>query len=73
LWLASRPPDENHPYGHGRYETLAGLATGAILVVTGIGIGWRSLRTISQPEAVKFFAIYPLLAGIVLKLTFALL
>ncbi|HMF75425.1 MAG TPA: cation transporter, partial [Bryobacteraceae bacterium] len=24
LWLASRPPDSQHPYGHGRYETLAG-------------------------------------------------
>src|SRR5581483_12021307 len=22
--IASRPPDENHPYGHGKYETLTG-------------------------------------------------
>ena len=28
--IASRPPDENHPYGHGRVETLAGLTVGAI-------------------------------------------
>ena len=41
LWVASRPPDENHPYGHGRYETLAGLAVGAILLVTGAGICWQ--------------------------------
>ena len=26
--LAARPPDENHPFGHGRYEPLAGLQLG---------------------------------------------
>src|SRR5690242_12752154 len=37
LWLASRPPDQNHPYGHGRYETLASLCVGMLLVLTGVG------------------------------------
>lgn len=32
--LADRPPDEDHPYGHGRFETLAALAIGALLLVT---------------------------------------
>jgi cation diffusion facilitator family transporter len=32
--IADRPPDEDHPYGHGRYETLAALAIGALLLVT---------------------------------------
>lgn len=32
--MADRPPDEDHPYGHGRYETLAALAIGALLLVT---------------------------------------
>jgi cation diffusion facilitator family transporter len=71
LWLASRPPDDNHPYGHGRYETLASLAVGGILVMTGLGIGWRSFATMSEPEDVKLFAIYPLVAGIVIKSTLA--
>jgi cation diffusion facilitator family transporter len=73
LWLASRPPDDNHPYGHGRYETLASLAVGGILVVTGLGIGWHSVLTMSQPEQVRTFAIYPLLAGILVKSTLAVL
>ena len=43
LWLAARPPDANHPYGHGRLETLAGLLVGFMLVVGGAGIAYRSL------------------------------
>src|SRR6185436_14159192 len=29
--LAERPPDADHPYGHGRYETIAALAIGGFL------------------------------------------
>src|SRR5258708_39914227 len=28
LFVASRPPDKGHPYGHGRSEIIAGLAVG---------------------------------------------
>lgn len=73
LWLASRPPDENHPYGHGRYETLASLCVGILLVFTGIGICWRSFLTLGNPEQVKLFAIYPLLIAIATKIVFAIL
>lgn len=73
LWLAARPPDENHPYGHGRYETLASLAVGGILLITGCAICWHSFSSLSEPEQVKAFAIYPLLAGILVKCTLAFL
>lgn len=36
--LASRPPDENHPFGHGRYEPLAGLQLGLLMIVVGGGM-----------------------------------
>ena len=42
LWLASKPPDRDHPYGHGRYETLASLCVSAILAITGFIICWHS-------------------------------
>ncbi len=67
LWLASKPPDAEHPYGHGRYETLAGLAVGAILLLTGAGIFTNSLLRISEGGRVQPFALYPLFAAIVLK------
>lgn len=43
LVVASRPPDRNHPYGHGRLETVAGLLVGFLLTVAGAGIAWQSI------------------------------
>lgn len=51
LLAASRPPDANHPYGHGRLETVAGLVVGLILVASGVGISWRSLLEVSAVHA----------------------
>lgn len=68
LWLASKPADENHPYGHGRLETLTGLGVGLGLVVIGMAIAGRSLNglgTLHEPPA--SFAIWPLIASIILK------
>lgn len=36
--LASRPPDSNHPFGHGRYEPLAGMQLGFFMVILGCGM-----------------------------------
>lgn len=36
--LAGRPPDANHPFGHGRYEPLVGVQLGLLLLVVGIGM-----------------------------------
>src|SRR5580704_16074368 len=44
LWVAAKPPDDDHPYGHGRFETLTGLAIGLVLVAVGVGISFRSLQ-----------------------------
>lgn len=37
--LAARPPDEGHPYGHGKYETYASAAIGGMLVVAAWEVG----------------------------------
>ncbi|MEM1283271.1 MAG: cation diffusion facilitator family transporter [Chlamydiota bacterium] len=36
--LADKPPDEDHPFGHGRYEPLAGLHLALFLIVVGISM-----------------------------------
>lgn len=36
--LASRPPDKDHPFGHGRYEPLAGLQIGLLMLLVGAGM-----------------------------------
>jgi cation diffusion facilitator family transporter len=35
MWIASRGPDEDHPYGHGKFETLGALAIVVFLSVSG--------------------------------------
>lgn len=68
LTVAARPPDKNHPYGHGRFETLTGLVTGLGLALVGAGIIWKSLQDIGvqhAPPAV--FTMYPVAASVLLK------
>ncbi|WP_318491108.1 cation diffusion facilitator family transporter [Photobacterium leiognathi] len=45
-WTA--PADKEHPYGHGRFETLTNIFIGVLLALVGIGIGWESLTSISE-------------------------
>lgn len=44
--ISRREPDSTHPYGHERFECLASLALGLILLGTGIGIGGNGIGTI---------------------------
>lgn len=44
--LSKKAPDGRHPYGHDRFECLASLTLGVILLATGIGIGYSGVRDI---------------------------
>ena len=48
VWIAARhaamAPDEDHPYGHGRYETAATLGLGILLVLVALGIVWGGVE-----------------------------
>jgi cation diffusion facilitator family transporter len=47
----SRPPDENHPYGHRRLETLVTVFIGLMLAVAGIGVGWEAISSLHEKHA----------------------
>jgi len=47
---AAKEADEDHPYGHGRIETLASMLLGAILAAVGIGIGMRGVESVFDPQ-----------------------
>lgn len=68
FWYASRPADSNHPYGHGRAETLTGLLVGLGLVLVGMAISARSLQQLGArtvPPAA--FTVWPLALALVVK------
>lgn len=44
--LSKKPADKEHPYGHERFECVASLVLGLILLFTGLGIGKTGLSTI---------------------------
>ncbi len=68
LTLAARPPDENHPYGHGRIEILTGLLIGLILTAGGALICFVSIERLGRPhEALAAFVVWPLAASLLAK------
>jgi cation diffusion facilitator family transporter len=67
---AKEAPDEEHPYGHGRYETAGTVALGAFLILIGLGIigdaGERlfSPEKLLQPESFTLYiALFSILAN----------
>lgn len=54
VWFAGRhatqAPDQEHPYGHGRYETMATLVLGLLLLAVAIGIGWDASERLFSPD-----------------------
>ncbi len=54
LWsvlLASRPPDVDHPYGHGKIEFFSVGFEGALIAIAAVGIFWEALPKIVEPRA----------------------
>lgn len=45
-----RAADEDHPYGHGRIETLATVGLGIALIVVAFGIGYDAVRRMNDTE-----------------------
>ena len=52
--LAEKPADEDHPYGHARFEYLSGLAVAAMIVVIGFELAKTSVEKIFNPAPVEF-------------------
>jgi cation diffusion facilitator family transporter len=50
LRIASQPADEDHPYGHGRAEALAGALVALMLLAAALGIAIEAVREIRTPH-----------------------
>lgn len=68
LKYANRPPDDNHPYGHGRVEPLITFLVVAFLIVSAVLIAYESVQNIGTPHQVpEMFTLYVLGAIILWK------
>ena len=69
LWLAARPADSNHPYGHGRAETLSALMVGFLLCSGGIAMAVHALlNSEDHVDIPAVYAIWPLIISILVKI-----
>ena len=68
--MASKPADEEHPYGHARMEYFSGLIVAVLILVIGLELGKSSVEKILHPEAVEFSAalVIVLVLSILVKL-----
>ena len=73
--LGARPADSEHPYGHARYEYLAGLAVSVMILVIGVELLKESFEKVLHPTPVQFgwLPVVVLLASILVKLWMSLL
>lgn len=68
LRAAKQPPDEEHPYGHGKAESIAAIIVAILLFLVGLQIGKSSLSSFFNPvEAPGGLAIYAVVISIVVK------
>lgn len=52
FYLAQRPADKEHPYGHARYEYLSGLVVSALILVIGLELGKSSFEKVLHPQPI---------------------
>jgi divalent metal cation (Fe/Co/Zn/Cd) transporter len=52
LRIAVQPPDRNHPYGHGKAESLAAIVVALVLLAAAAGLAVQSVREILTKELI---------------------
>ncbi len=65
--VASRPADEDHPYGHGKFEALASLAIGAMIGIAMLELGRMALDSLLNDRHPE---VTPLMAGVMVLTLF---
>ncbi|MBS4176225.1 cation diffusion facilitator family transporter [Lederbergia citrea] len=68
LRAAKQPPDDDHPYGHGKAESIAAIIVAVVLFIAGIQIGKSSITAFFTPLAAPGgIAIYAVIFSIIVK------
>ncbi|MFC1628161.1 cation diffusion facilitator family transporter [Gemmatimonadota bacterium] len=62
--ISAKPPDREHPYGHGRAELIATLAVGFLLAVVSIDFLFESIGRLSERQAAEYSSVALIIIGI---------
>jgi cation diffusion facilitator family transporter len=50
---SKKDADDDHPYGHQRFETGASLALGVLLLAVGLGMLWSAVQKLQSPDSIQ--------------------
>lgn len=68
LRAARQPPDEDHPYGHGKAESIAAIIVSVILLLVGVEMGYSAFQSFFEPATIpRTLAIYAVILSIIIK------
>ncbi|HBZ80201.1 MULTISPECIES: cation diffusion facilitator family transporter [Brevibacillus] len=68
LRAAERPPDADHPYGHGKAESIAAIIVAVLLAVVGFEIAMSSIKAFFAPvEAPGMLAVWAAIGSMIVK------
>lgn len=70
LYLAAKPRDENHPYGHGKAEFLSAAIEGVLIVLAGFIIVYESVTNLLRPSPIASLDKGMILIGITAVINF---
>ena len=73
IWIASRPIDENHPYGHKKYETLTAVGISALLFLVCINVVREGIVRFLHPVVPEVTVKSFLVMGITLAINVAVM
>ena len=63
--ISNRAADRHHPYGHERFECVASIVLGNILLIVGLSIGKAGVRSILHPEKIAVPTMLPVIVAVV--------
>lgn len=50
LWVAQKPADDEHPYGHTRAEGVAASNVALLIILSAAAVGWEAIQRLSEPH-----------------------
>jgi cation diffusion facilitator family transporter len=68
IWIASQPPDESHPYGHRKYETLSTIAIAVLIFFAGFEILKKAYARLQSPQSIDVTGLSFIIMAITLSI-----